>query len=148
MIRALVLALLLLARPGHADHHATDPAEAVMAREAAWAEALEAPRGTDLEAIAEIMHRDFRLVRTYGDAPPISKEMYLGMKGMVVRSAKVTSSDVRVTGRMAVAHLTMTMDWSQEGRGDLPSDFELVDVWVQDETGTWRVISRTSQLAD
>jgi len=40
------------------------------------------------------------------------------------------------------------MDWSQEGRGALPSHFELVDVWVQDDTGTWKVISRTSQLAD
>jgi len=94
------------------------------------------------------MHRDFRLLRTYGNGPPISKEMYLGMTGMEVRSAKITSSDVRVTGRMAVAHRTMTMDWSQKGRGDWPPEFELIDVWVRNDEGGWRAVSRVSQVVD
>ncbi|HKK70089.1 MAG TPA: nuclear transport factor 2 family protein [Candidatus Krumholzibacteria bacterium] len=147
-LRILPLLLLLTALPGHADERTALPADDVTARERAWAAALEAPEGTDLEAVDEIMHPDFRLLRTYGEAAPISKEAYLGMTGMDVHSAEITSSDVRVTGHVAVAHVTMTMDWSQEGRGALPSHFELVDVWVQDDTGTWKVISRTSQLAD
>jgi len=118
----------------------------ILAQEKAWATALLAD---DLDTVAAMMHRDFRLVRAYGDALPISKEMYLGMEGMSASTADVTSVIItEEVGPIVVARVTWTMDWEQEGVGKLPPHFDMIDTWVEDEGGVWRILSRVSQVAD
>ena len=120
--------------------------EAILAQEEAWAAALVVE---DLDTVASIMHRDFRLVRTYGDAPPISKEAYLGMEGMSVTMADVTSVTViEEVGSVVVTRVTWSMDWAQEGVGELPPHFEMIDTWIKDNDGAWRILSRVSHVAD
>lgn len=119
--------------------------EAIAAQEKAWAMALLAG---DLDTVSSIMHRDFRLIRAYGDEPPISKESYLGIKGMSASSVKVTS--VRITekaGPVVIARVTWSLDWQQEGVGKLPPHFDMIDSWIQGEDGSWRILSRLSQVA-
>lgn len=121
-------------------------AEEILAQENAWASALVA---NDLNTVESMMHRDFRLNRAYGDAPPISKEMYLGMKGMSASEADVTS--VRISEEMdsiVVARVTWTMDWQQEGVGKLPPHFDMIDTWKKNKNGDWQILSRVSQIAD
>ena len=119
---------------------------AILAQEKAWAAALLAG---DLDTVAALMHRDFRLVRAYGDAPPISKEMYLGMEGMSASSADVTSVTVtEKAGPIVVTRVTWSMDWAQEGVGKLPPHFDMIDTWMKGEDGVWRILSRVSQIAD
>jgi len=120
--------------------------EEILSLENAWASALVAD---DLDFVASIMHNDFRLIRAYGDAPPISKDMYLGMKGMNVLSADVTS--VNVTSEMdsiVVARTTWTMNWEQEGVGKLPPHFDVIDTWKKNKNGNWQILSRVSQTVD
>ncbi len=120
--------------------------EAIFAQEKAWAAALLLG---DLDTVASIMHRDFRLVRAYGDARPISKEMYLGMEGMSASSADVTSVTItEEAGAIVVARVTWSMDWEQEGVGKLPPHFDMIDTWVKGEDGVWRVLARVSQIAN
>jgi ketosteroid isomerase-like protein len=123
----------------------TEPAKAITAQEEAWAAALLAD---DLATVDALMHRDFRLVRTYGDAPPITKDMYLGMEGMSASSAEVTS--VRIAehaGPVVVARVTWSLDWQQEGVGKLPPHFDMIDTWVKADDGSWKILSRISQIA-
>ena len=118
----------------------------ILAQEIAWASALVAD---DLNFVESIMHDDFRLIRAYGDAPPISKNMYLGMKGMRVLSAEVTS--VNITTEMdsiVVARTTWTLDWEQEGVGKLPPHFDVIDIWKKNNDGIWQILSRVSQILD
>ena len=118
----------------------------ILAQETAWASALVAD---DLNLVASIMHDDFRLIRAYGDAPPISKNMYLGMKGMSVSSAEVTS--VNITTEMdsiVVARTTWILDWEQEGVGKLPPHFDVIDIWRKNKDGIWQILSRVSQILD
>ena len=120
--------------------------DAILAQEKSWAASLLA---NDLETVANLMHRDFRLVRAYSDEPPITKEMYLGMQGMSATSADVTS--VKVTekaGPIVVTRVTWSMDWQQEGAGKLPPHFDMIDTWVKGEDGAWQILSRVSQIAD
>lgn len=141
-IIAAVLALLFASAANAGDK----AADAILAQEKAWGAALLAG---DLETVDALMHRDFRLIRAYGDAPPITKEMYLGMEGMSASSVEVTS--VKITeeaGPIAVARVTWSLDWSQEGVGKLPPHFDMIDTWVKGEDGTWRILSRVSQIAD
>jgi ketosteroid isomerase-like protein len=127
------------------DSAEAQAAAAVTAREQAWADALVA---NDLATVDEIMHPAFRLVRTYADGV-IDKQTYLEAPGMSASCVDITSSDIRiVAGDVAVAQLTMTLDWQQAGRGPLPPHFVLTDTWWRDEQGVWRVLSRVSQLAD
>ncbi len=126
--------------------HSDASHEAILAQEEAWAAALVVE---DLDTVASIMHRDFRLVRTYGDAPPISKEAYLGMEGMSVTMADVTSVTViEEVGSVVVTRVTWSMDWAQEGVGELPPHFEMIDTWIKDNDGAWRILSRVSHVAD
>lgn len=119
--------------------------ESIVAQEQAWAAALV---GGDLEAVSAIMHRDFRLVRAYGDAPPISREDYLSMKGMSASSAQVTSVTItEKVGPIVLARVTWSLDWQQEGVGRLPPHFDMIDIWIQGEAGSWRILSRVSQIA-
>ncbi len=118
----------------------------ILAQEKKWAEALVA---NDMNTVGSIMHRDFRLIRAYGDAPPISKDMYLGMEGMSASSADVTS--IKVSEEMdsiTVAKVTMTLDWEQEGVGKLPPHFDMIDIWKKNNSGIWQILSRVSQVAD
>ena len=118
----------------------------ILAQENAWASALVA---NDLKFVASIMHDDFRLIRAYGDAPPISKEMYLGMEGMSASSADVTSVNVSTEmDSMVVARVTWTLDWEEEGVGKLPPHFDMIDTWKKGEDGIWQILSRVSQMAD
>ena len=118
----------------------------ILAQENAWASALIAG---NLDFVASIMHHDFRLIRAYGDAPPISKEMYLGMEGMSALSADVTSVNVSTEmDSIVVARVTWTMDWEQEGVGKLPPHFDMIDTWKRSEDGIWQILSRVSQIAD
>ncbi|GAB4251140.1 MAG: hypothetical protein Tsb0034_30160 [Ekhidna sp.] len=118
----------------------------ILNQETAWASALVAE---DLSFVASIMHDDFRLIRTYGDVPPISKEMYLGMKGMSVSSAEVTSMDIIAEmDSIVVARTTWTLDWEQEGVGKLPPHFDVIDIWKKNKDGIWQILSRVSQIAD
>ena len=118
----------------------------ILAQETAWASALVA---NDLKFVASIMHDDFRLIRAYGDAPPISKEMYLGMEGMSASSADVTSVNVSTEmDSIVVARVTWTLDWEQEGVGKLPPHFDMIDTWKKGEDGIWQILSRVSQMAD
>jgi len=118
----------------------------ILAQENAWASALVAG---DLKFVASIMHDDFRLIRAYGDAPPISKEMYLGMEGMSASSADVTSVNVSTEmDSIVVARVTWTLDWEQEGVGKLPPHFDMIDTWKKGEDGIWQIFSRVSQMAD
>lgn len=117
----------------------------IMAQEEAWAEALLA---ADMEAIDALMHPNFRLIRSYGEAAPIDKATYLGMPGMSASAIEITSAEVEISNRVAVAQLSMTLDWQQEGVGKLPPHFDLTDVWLQADDGTWRILSRVSQLTD
>jgi ketosteroid isomerase-like protein len=120
--------------------------EEILSLENAWASALVAD---DLNFVASIMHNDFRLIRAYGDAPPISKDMYLGMKGMSVLSADVTS--VKVSTEMdsiVVARTTWTMNWEQDGVGKLPPHFDVIDTWKKNKNGEWQILSRVSQTVD
>ena len=101
----------------------------------------------DLNFVASIMHNDFRLIRAYGDAPPISKEMYLGMKGMSASSAQVTSVNISTKmDSIVVARVTWTLDWEQEGVGKLPPNFDMIDTWKKNENGIWQILSRVSQM--
>ncbi|MEM1340419.1 MAG: nuclear transport factor 2 family protein [Bacteroidota bacterium] len=118
----------------------------ILGQEKAWAEALVAG---DMKTVSAIMHRDFRLKRVYGDAPPITKEMYLGMPGMSASSAEVTSFKIaEEMGPIVTARVTMTLDWQQEGVGKLPPHFDIIDTWQKREDGTWQILSRVSQIAD
>lgn len=128
-----------------AEHHGATH-EAILAQEEAWASALLAK---DLSIVDSIMHRDFRLVRAYGDAPPISKEAYLGMEGMSVSMAEVTSvAVISETGPIVVTRVAWSMDWAQEGVGKLPPHFDMIDTWIRGKDGVWQVLSRISQIAD
>lgn len=121
-------------------------AEEILAQEKAWAAALVA---NDMNTVSAIMHRDFRLKRVYGDALPISKDMYLGMEGMSASSAEVTSFEVsKEMGNVAVASVTMTLDWQQEGVGKLPPHFDIIDTWQKNDAGVWQILSRVSQVAE
>lgn len=124
----------------------TETADEILAQEKAWAAALVAD---DLDTVASIMHRDFRLVRVYGNAPPISKEMYLGMEGMTVSSADVTSVSITEEAEpIVVVRTTWSMDWEQQDIGKLPSHFDMIDTWIKSEDDVWQVLSRISQIAD
>ena len=119
--------------------------ESIQAQEKAWAAALVAG---DLDAVSSILHRDFRLVRTYGDTPPISKQTYLGMNGMSASAVDVTSVTItEVAGPIVVARVTWSLDWQQEGVGKLPPHFDMIDSWIKGEDGVWRVLARVSQIA-
>ena len=118
----------------------------ILAQEKAWTAALVSD---DLNFVASIMHNDFRLIRAYGDAPPISKEMYLGMKGMSASSAQVTSVNISTEmDSIVVARVTWTLDWEQEGVGKLPPHFDMIDTWKKNENGIWQILSRVSQILD
>ncbi len=118
----------------------------ILGQEKAWATALVA---NDLNFVDSIMHDDFRLIRAYGTAPPISKEMYLGMKGMSASSAQVTSVNVSTEmDSIVVARVTWTLDWEQEGVGKLPPHYDMIDTWKKSENGIWQILSRVSQMAD
>lgn len=120
--------------------------EDIMSQEKKWAEALVAE---DLNFVASIMHDNFRLIRAYGNAPPIRKEMYLGMKGMRVSSAEVTSLHLCTEiDSIVVARTTWTLDWAQEGVGKLPPHFDMIDIWKMSADGIWQVLSRVSQTVD
>ncbi|WP_411768508.1 nuclear transport factor 2 family protein [Winogradskyella sp. A3E31] len=124
---------------------ASKTAEEILAQEKAWAAALLA---YDLTTVDSIMHRDFRLKGVIGDQPPISKEVYLGMKGMSATVAEVTSVKiVEEMGSIAVARVTWTMDWARNGV-KLPPYWDLIDTWIKREDGTWQVLSRLSQPTD
>ncbi|MEO1136991.1 MAG: nuclear transport factor 2 family protein [Pseudomonadota bacterium] len=141
---AAAMALIFTVSTGLAND-SLSAADAVMAQEKAWARALLAD---DLDTVSELMHPDFRLIRTYSDAPPINKEAYLGMTGMSADAVEVTSADIEVVGGVAVAQATWSLDWSQEGVGKLPPHYKLTDVWLKGADGTWRIISRVSQIDD
>ncbi|EAZ81065.1 nuclear transport factor 2 family protein [Algoriphagus machipongonensis] len=118
----------------------------ILAQETAWASALVAD---DISFVESIMHDDFRLIRTYGDVPPISKDMYLGMKGMSASLAEVTSLNiVTEMDSIVVARTTWTMDWEQEGVGKLPPYFDMIDTWKKSKDGIWQIFSRISQVAE
>lgn len=119
--------------------------EEILAQENAWAAALVA---NDMGTVDSLMHRDFRLIRAYGDAPPISKDMYLGMEGMSALSADVTSLNIsEEMDSIVVARITMTLDWEQEGVGKLPPHFDMIDIWKKNDGGRWQILSRISQIA-
>lgn len=121
----------------------TDP---IMAQEQAWADALVA---NDMAAVDALMHRDFRLVRAYGEDAPIDKATYIGMTGMSAESADITSAEiVDVNGNVAVVRLTMSLDWQQEGFGPLPPHFKMTDTWMESDDGVWQILSRVSLLDD
>jgi hypothetical protein len=116
----------------------------VLAQEKAWASALVVD---NLNFVDSIMHNDFRLIRAYGDAPPISKDMYLGMKGMSVSSAEVMSFAISSEmDSVVVARTTWTLDWEQEGIGKLSPHFDMIDIWKKNEDGLWQILSRVSQI--
>ena len=120
--------------------------ESILAQENAWAAALVAG---DLDAVSSILHRDFRLVRTYSDAQPVSKKSYLATKGMTASAADVTSVTItEEAGPIVVARVTWSLDWQQEGVGKLPPHFDMIDSWIKGEDGVWRVLARVSQIAD
>lgn len=119
-------------------------ADVILAQEKAWAAALVSH---DLNFVASLMHDDFRLIRVYGDTPPISKEMYLGMKGMKVSSAQVTSVIISTElNSIVVARVSWTLDWEREGVGKLPPHFDMIDTWKKNENGVWQILSRVSQI--
>nr|WP_197501300.1 nuclear transport factor 2 family protein [Hyphomonas sp. Mor2] len=143
-ISTVLVATLLLGSACAQDEVTTE--SQILAQEEAWAAALLA---NDLDSVDAMMHRDFRLVRAYGTAPPISKEMYLGMEGMSASSADVTSVNiVSEAGPIVVARVTWSMDWAQEGVGKLPPHFDMFDTWVKEDDGEWLILSRVSQIAD
>ena len=116
----------------------------ILAQETAWASALVAD---DLNFVASIMHDDFRLIRAYGDAPPISKDMYLGMKGMSASLAEVTSLNIATEmDSIVVARTTWTLDWEQEGVGKLPPHFDMIDIWKKNTDGIWQILTRLSKI--
>ncbi|MCP9200482.1 nuclear transport factor 2 family protein [Gramella sp. GC03-9] len=120
--------------------------EEILALEKDWAAALVA---NDLSKVEDLMHKDFRLIRVYGDTPPITREMYLGMKGMSATSAEVTSLRIsEELGPIAVARVSWTLDWQQEGAGKLPPHFDMIDTWIKADNGKWQILSRISQVAD
>lgn len=138
------IALCCLATAGANDESSVEVL--VSAQEHTWAAALIAG---DLDTVDSIMHRDFRLVRTYADALPISKEAYLGMQGISASRVEVTSVTItEEAGPIVIARVTMSMDWQQEGVGKLPPHFDLIDTWIRGEDGVWRVLARVSQTAD
>lgn len=139
-------AALLVPTFSSAQDGASSSEEQILVLEEKWAAALLA---NDLDTVSELMHRDFRLVRSYSDAPPISREMYLGMEGMSASSAEVTSVSItEEAGPVVVARVTWSMDWAQEGVGKLPPHFDMLDTWVKGEDGNWQILSRISQIAD
>lgn len=141
----IIIALVSLFITGNAIAGDADgAADAVRQQEQAWADALLA---SDLETIDAIMHPAFRLVRTYSEDAVIDKAAYLAMQGMSANAVEITSSQVDIHDGVAVVHVTMEIDWSQEGVGKLPPSFALTDIWRKDQNGTWRVLSRVSQLA-
>jgi ketosteroid isomerase-like protein len=117
--------------------------EAVVAQEQAWADAL---LKADMATVADLMHPHFRLVRAYGDAPPISREMYLGAQGMTVHSVEIERADVTFMGDVAIVDMVMNFDWESAEHGQLPPRFRLTDTWLVDD-GQWKVIARVSQIA-
>ena len=118
----------------------------IIAQEKAWASALVA---NDLNTLDSMMHKNFSLKRVYGEDPSISKEMYLGMKGMSASSAEVTSVKmIEKMGPLAVVRTTWSMDWQQEGVGKLPPHFDMIDTWVKSKNNKWLILSRVSQIAD
>lgn len=140
----LAIAILSCGIASAEQHSATY--EAILAKEEAWASALLA---NELSTVGSIMHRDFRLVRAYSDAPPISKEAYLGMEGISASMADVTSfAVIREAGPVVVARVTWSMDWAQEGVGKLPPHYDMIDTWIRGKDGVWQVLSRVSQIAD
>ena len=140
------LAVLIFAGATYAQDGGISKEDSIRAQEEAWAAALLAG---DLEKVASIMHRDFRLVRAYGDSPPISKEMYLGMEGMSATSVDVTSVNITEDAdSIVVARVKWSLDWEQEGVGKLPPHFDMIDTWTLGQDGVWRILARVSQIAD
>lgn len=117
----------------------------IVIQETAWAQALVAG---NMNAVDTLMHSDFRLIRTYSDAPPIDKAAYLGMTGMSTTSVEVTSVRAEVVDNVATAQATWSLDWQREGVGKLPPHYKVTDIWIKETDGIWRIISRVSQLAD
>ncbi|WP_143186096.1 nuclear transport factor 2 family protein [Algoriphagus halophilus] len=127
-------------------NHQREVAYKILAQEKAWAAALVA---NDLNIVEALMHRDFRLKRVYGDALPISKEMYLSMTGMSASKMDVTHFEILdVHDDLAIAKAAMSMDWQQEGVGKLPPYAVLIDTWQKSEDGTWQILSRVSQILE
>ncbi|WOI54212.1 nuclear transport factor 2 family protein [Parvularcula sp. LCG005] len=141
-----VIAMMCLALVGTAKAQDVGSlAEQITDMENRWGAALLA---NDLDAVDALMHTNFRLVRVYGEQPPISKEMYLGMQGMSATSIEITSVAItEVAGPVVVARTSWSLDWQQEGVGKLPPYFDLIDTWIQTEDGRWQILSRISQLA-
>ena len=137
------LAFFIVISTVHAEHGPTVEAQ-FRGLEEKWANAL---IDADLDTVSALMHRDFRLIRTYSDGPPISKEMYLGMQGMSVTTAEVISLSVlEYTGNVAVVRNSWTLDWQQEGVGKLPPNFDVIDTWIKDKEEGWLILSRVSLL--
>ncbi len=145
MIRAMAIMLCLVTAScvtAELTDNSTDP---VMAQETAWTEALLA---NDMDAVDALMHPNFRLIRAYAEgAPAIDKAAYIGTPGMSANSIEITSVDIEIIEKVAIAKLAMTLDWQREGVGKLPPHFDLTDTWLLGEDGTWRILSRVSQLA-
>jgi ketosteroid isomerase-like protein len=144
-LEAIMLWLIISALGTAAAAEESSAVDAVMAQEQAWVDALLAE---DLETVGALLHPTFRLLRVYADSPPIDKAEYLGMPGMRASSIKINSAEIEVIDEVAVAQVSMTLDWEQEGVGKLPPDFKLTDIWLKNDAGTWQVVSRVSQLAD
>lgn len=135
------IALLALAALTSVPLSANDHTDPIMVLEQQWVDALIA---NDMFSVGQLMHRDFRLVRSYGDAKPLTKERYLGLEGMSASSAKLVPYSVSYHDRVATVVMDYTIDW-RGPQGPLPPRFLIVDTWVMTDAG-WKIIQRVSTL--
>ncbi|MEO0461832.1 MAG: nuclear transport factor 2 family protein [Pseudomonadota bacterium] len=137
---ALVAAASLVSAP-LSSALADNQEDPIMALEEQWADALKA---NDMTTVASLMHKDFRLVRVYGEAPPLTKDAYLGLEGMSVRSTSLTPLSIAYSGNVATLVMDYTLDWSGP-QGRLPPRFHIVDTWLKTDEG-WKILQRVSAV--
>jgi len=128
---------------------------AIEERELAWAKAM---RNGDMETLERILAAEYRL--TFADIdsldfipegqPPYTPRHIWLRNTAQMEFGEVTISDVRVNRlgeRFASAVFRMELaDWKQGDR-EIPSRYEVVDLWVYRD-GRWQVVNRSSTPLD
>lgn len=117
-------------------------AQLVERAERIWAEALVTK---DLQQLSGVLDPKFRLVAV-GNASSLDHEAYLQQQSDIDRTYGAmtpTSIDVSVNGNIAVAVVSMTVDWPESFQ-HRHRYWQFTDIWMR-ERGEWRALSRVSQ---
>ena len=124
-------------------------------RELAWAEAM---RTGDMETLERILAAEYRLTFAdidnldfipEGHPPHTPRDIWLRNTAQM-DFGEVTISDMRVNRlgeRFASAVFRMHLEDWMHGDREIPSSYEVVDLWVNRD-GRWQVVNRSSTPTD